>query len=109
MGWAVGETWRLCRGEELLGEIHLQDGDFPWVHGIFRPRPAFAEVKPWFDEELELVESDRNMKAWDAVYDRITNSLSLVAPDGPVAEFLLHIRGDEAWFRWSDEPFDDSQ
>jgi hypothetical protein len=108
MSWAVGEVWRLCRGEQLLGEIHLQGGDFPWVHGTFQPRQAFAEVKPWFDEELALVESHRNAEC-DAVYHRITGSLSLVAPDGPVAEFLLHIRGDEAWFRWSDEPFDERQ
>lgn len=25
---------------------------------------------------------------------------------GPVAQFLLHLAGEEAWFRWSDEPFD---
>jgi hypothetical protein len=24
-----------------------------------------------------------------------------------VAEFLLHIQGDQAWWRWSYEPFDD--
>ncbi|MDK0524423.1 hypothetical protein [Streptomyces sp. ML-6] len=28
------------------------------------------------------------------------------APGGPVAEFLLHIEGDRAWFRWNDEPFE---
>jgi len=32
-----------------------------------------------------------------------------VAPSGPVAEFLLHARGDTAWFGWSAEPFDDDQ
>ena len=27
-------------------------------------------------------------------------------PDGrPVPEFLLHVDGDDAWWRWSDEPF----
>jgi hypothetical protein len=30
--------------------------------------------------------------------------VSLASPDGPVAEFLLHIEGDRAWFRWSEEP-----
>lgn len=36
--------------------------------------------------------------------------MTLVSPDGPVAGFLLHIQGDRADFRWSDEPFgDDSE
>jgi hypothetical protein len=31
----------------------------------------------------------------------------LTYPDGrDVPEYLLHIDGDEAWWRWSDEPFD---
>jgi predicted GTPase len=29
----------------------------------------------------------------------------LVGDGGSVPEFLLHIKNDEAWFRWSDEPF----
>ncbi|MBX6751337.1 MAG: hypothetical protein IRY85_17015 [Micromonosporaceae bacterium] len=29
-------------------------------------------------------------------------------PEGrDVPEFLLHIDGDQAWWRWSDEPFDE--
>ncbi|MDF5756303.1 hypothetical protein [Spongiactinospora sp. TRM90649] len=41
---------------------------------------------------------------------QITDALTLVREDGtPVAEFLLHIEGDDPWFRWSDEPFDDAE
>ncbi|MFJ6982810.1 MULTISPECIES: hypothetical protein [unclassified Streptomyces] len=46
-------------------------------------------------------------EAWEAVYARIGEAVELVAPDGPVAEFLLHIEDDRAWFRWNDEPFDE--
>jgi hypothetical protein len=36
--------------------------------------------------------------------------VSLAAPDGHlVPEFLLHIDGSEAWWRWSDEPFRDEE
>lgn len=111
----VGGVWRLQRGEELLGEIVIEDSDFPWLSGRFRPQPTFAEVRPLFDEELALVEtlldseSAEDVEAWERVYERITGSLSLVAPHGLVPEFLLHIQGDEAWFRWSDEPFPDEQ
>ncbi|MFF8837616.1 hypothetical protein [Streptomyces sp. NPDC015130] len=58
-----GAVWRLMRQEEVLGEIVIDEADFP--------------------------------------------RLSLVAPSGPVADFLLHISDDRAWFRWSDEPFED--
>ncbi|MCO1580710.1 hypothetical protein M8C13_33635 [Crossiella sp. SN42] len=107
MNLDAGAVWRLVRGAEPLGEIVITEADFPWLHGRFQPRPAFAEVKPLFDAELALSESDEDNDAWEQAYRRITSSLSLVSPEGPVAEFLLHIQGDEAWFRWSDEPFDE--
>ena len=102
------EVWRLVRGEELLGEIVIESADFPWLSGRFVPQPAFDDVKPLFDEELALVESglENNVEAWERIYDRITASVSLLSPRGPVPEFLLHVQGHEAWFRWSDQPFD---
>ncbi|MDX2544715.1 hypothetical protein ACOT81_20305 [Streptomyces sp. WI04-05B] len=99
-----GQVWRLRRGEESLGEIVIAEADFPWLSGRFVPEPAFAEVEPWFVETLALIEAERYDEFEDA-YDRIARALTLVAPSGPVAEFLLHIQGDQAWFRWSDEPF----
>ena len=101
-----GQVWRLERDEELLGEIVIEEADFPWLSGWFVPEPAFAEVDPWFAEMLALVEAEEHER-FDDVYDRIAHALTLVAPSGPVAEFLLHIQGGRAWFRWSDEPFDD--
>ncbi|MEE1941937.1 hypothetical protein V1L54_21440 [Streptomyces sp. TRM 70361] len=58
--------------------------------------------------DAELTESD-DEEHWaerEKVHDRIRKTISLTAPSGPVAEFLLHIDGDRAWFRWSDRPFD---
>ncbi|MET7769588.1 hypothetical protein [Nocardia sp. NPDC005366] len=109
MSWNSGETWRLVRDEELLGEIVIESGDFPWLSGRFLPQPAFDDVKPLFDQELALIESgvDNHIGEWERIYARITDALSLLSPRGPVSEFLLHIQGDEAWFRWDDEPFDD--
>jgi hypothetical protein len=50
--------------------------------------------------------SNLGAPVWEAAYDRIRQAVRLLAPDGrPVAEFLLHIDGDDAWWRWSDEPF----
>ncbi|MFJ9646175.1 hypothetical protein ACWEPM_29040 [Streptomyces sp. NPDC004244] len=108
-----GEVWRLERqqphqdqGErELLGEIEIVESDFPWLRGRFTPQRAFAEFRPWFDEAHAALE-DEDFERFDEVYASMTRSLSLVSPAGPVAEFLLHIQGGEAWFRWSDTPFD---
>ncbi|MFF7441793.1 hypothetical protein [Streptomyces sp. NPDC008122] len=101
-----GDLWRLMRQEELLGEIAIDGADFPWLHGHFMPTPAFEEVRPWFDESLALLEAEE-YERFDTSYDRIADALALVAPSGPVAEFLLHINDGRAWFRWSDEPVDE--
>jgi hypothetical protein len=52
---------------------------------------------------------DDHFEEWDRIYGRIADALSLLPPRGPVPEFLLHVEGDEAWFRWSDEPFNDGR
>jgi hypothetical protein len=102
----MSSTWRLMLRDALIGEIEITDSDFPWLSGTFVARPGFAEVKPLFDEELSLLESE-DYRALDDVYYRIRGTgLRLFAPDGhEVPEFLLHIREREAWFRYSDEPF----
>lgn len=96
-------VWRVVRRGALIGTITVTEDDFPWQRGRFVAEPVFAEVKPWFDEVLAIVESD-GFERFDAAYDRIPRELTLVSPSGPVKDFLLHIDGDEAWFRWSDEP-----
>ncbi|CAM5599425.1 hypothetical protein STENM327S_02937 [Streptomyces tendae] len=75
-----------------------------------RPVPgesAYGAVRELFARELALAEADdtEHWTRWEAVYAEIERRVRLVSPDGPVAEFLLHIEGDRAWFRWSDEPF----
>lgn len=96
-------TWRVMRRSTLIGTITVTENDFPWLRGRFAAEPVFAEVKPWFDEVLAIMEAD-DFERFDAAYDRIPQELTLVSPSGPVADFLLHIDGSEAWFRWSDEP-----
>ncbi|WP_328753501.1 hypothetical protein OHT57_43905 [Streptomyces sp. NBC_00285] len=106
----VGEVWKVRSGDEPVGDIVIDDADFPWLSGRFTAGPAFAAVEQLFARELALLEGDAEARQeeWGAVYEEIGRRVSLVAPDGPVPEFLLHIKGDRAWFRWSDEPFDDA-
>ncbi|TQS23119.1 hypothetical protein [Microbispora sp. KK1-11] len=96
-------TWRLRRGEEILGDIHLTgDGDFPWLSGRFVARSGYAAVEPLFVQELALIEADGELdyETWEATYKHISDQLELITPDGlPVTDFLLHISGQRAWFR----------
>ncbi|MBM7771885.1 hypothetical protein JOD54_002089 [Actinokineospora baliensis] len=97
----IGEVWRLTSGDDPVADIVINDSDFPWLYGRLVPLPAFDRFRPLFDQELALVESP-DVAAWDSVHAKIAASLTLHAPTGPVAEYLLHVDGDEAWFRWVD-------
>ncbi|MCZ0991268.1 hypothetical protein [Streptomyces diastatochromogenes] len=101
-----GEVWRVGAGEESVGEIVIDEADFPWLSGRFTTGPGFAAVQDLFARELALMEEE-SWDEWESAYDEIRRRVSLSSPDGPVPEFLLHIEGDRAWFRWSDEPFED--
>ncbi|MGW0598771.1 hypothetical protein ACWD11_16675 [Streptomyces sp. NPDC002776] len=103
-----GTVWHIRSGDEPVGEIAIDDADFPWLSGRFTPGPGYASVRDLFARELALVARvDEEVEEWEAAYDEIRRRVSLSSPDGPVAEFLLHIEGDRAWFRWSDEPLEE--
>ncbi|MGW8063780.1 hypothetical protein ACVV2G_16240 [Streptomyces ziwulingensis] len=112
-----GEVWHVREapaageageGGREIGEILIDDADFPWLSGRFGAGPAFGAVQELFARELDLAERDDedHRVRWEAVHAEIERRVRLVSPDGPVAEFLLRIQGDRAWFRWSDEPFE---
>ena len=92
----------LKRGEHLLGVLIVKTTDFPWVKCEFMPTASFSEAQPLFDEELNLLEAEA-MDAWQRAYERI-NALGLRLMDTQngkdIGEFLLHIRGNKAWFRY---------
>lgn len=99
--------WTLKSGPTVVGFIDVRDGDFPWLSGAWTPTAFFCEVAPLFREELALMnELDDSVETWEAAYEKIREAVTLHCPDGrEVSEFLLHIDGEEAWFRWSDDPF----
>lgn len=103
----IGESWRLYQGRELLGRLVVTDADFPWLKARFEPESGFERVRPLFEEELRLLDAvDDDVDAWEAAYGQVRGAVSLAAPDGRrVPEFLLHVQGEIAWWRWSDEPF----
>ena len=102
---ASERAWRLFQGETLVGEIYVTDADFPWHNGRFLPQDKFESVRSLFDEELALIEQKGELgsQEWEPLYRQITNTVTLVKPDGtPPTAFLLHIKDNRAWFRWTD-------
>jgi hypothetical protein len=99
------------RGDEPVGEILIDDADFPWLSGKFTAGPAYDSVRDLFARELALTQADDegHWIRWEEAYDEIQRQVTLSSPDGPVPEFLLHIEGERAWFRWSDEPFGEDE
>lgn len=106
MGW-VGERWELRHGDEPIGVITIEEQDFPWLSGRFDASPGFARWAPLFDASQRLLDeiSDSDDAAdwerWEQLYERISGALTLVAPNEPVAEYLLHVEDGRAWFRWA--------
>ena len=111
---SVRETWQLFSGETLLADLHVVSRDFPWLHARLRPTAAFDRVRALFHDELQLTNaadeadwSESAERAWMDAYNRIRTTCRLVQPNGEeAAEFMLHIDGEEAWWRWHNEPFD---
>jgi len=107
MAW-TGERWELREGASVLGVIAIEVQDFPWLSGPFAAEPGFARWAGVFAESSRMldaladVDDPAGWAHWEAFYDRISSALTLVAPAGPVAEFLLHIDGAHASFRWLD-------
>ena len=94
--------YQLRRGDELLGTLTLITPDFPWMFCKFEPCDSFTEIRALFEEELRLLDRE-DWVAWEQAYEKIRElSLQLmnVKEDCEIEEFLLHIDGDEAWFRY---------
>jgi hypothetical protein len=95
-------VWNLTAPDGThLGRLDSTTLDMPWTYCRFAAGPAFREVAELFATELDLLNRDQ-MDEWMEAYERIDAlGLELQPTDGgkPIREFLLHIDGEEAWFR----------
>ncbi len=100
-------TWTLLAGADVVGEIRDATPDQPWFIGTWRPTDHFQPYQPLFELELSLAESmEDRWSEWEECYQRIRQAMRLQNPDGiEVAEWILHIDGDKAWFRYELRPF----
>ena len=96
-------TFEIYADNVHLGTITEQGNfDMFWAEETFTPAPAFASFQPLFDRERRLLEADR-MEEWQEAWDEIEqHGLRLVPADGsePISEFLVHIDGRTAWWRY---------
>jgi hypothetical protein len=53
-----GAVWQVRTGEEPVGEIVIDDVDFPWLSDRFTAGAAFGAVGDLFARELALIERD---------------------------------------------------
>src|SRR3954447_8949031 len=102
-----GEVWQLHAGETVVADLVVTGGDFPWLDATVEGQPTLEAFRSLFDEEWAATEAEDWDRA-DELYREIASKLTLTDPDGVrVGEFLLHIQGEKAWWRWSYEPFED--
>jgi len=90
------------KDNEVLGVLTETDLNMPFVNCEFVANSSFSFYQAKFAEELILLNSDQ-MNEWERAYSEI-NALGLtLTSNNPVsesiAEFILHIDGDKAWFR----------
>ncbi len=103
-------VWTLHRRGDgrLLAELVVTGSDFPWLNARVEARDGLDQVRPYFAEELRLLERlDDDVDGWERAYDAVREVVTLRYPaGGDVPEFLLHLDHDEARWRWSDKPFE---
>jgi hypothetical protein len=107
----IGDEWGLYRAGDgvRVAALVVYDWDFPWVNAKVRALDGLSGLLPLFAEEVARLEDvDGDVGGWDRAYEAVRAAVWLRDPEGrDVPEFLLHLEGDEAWWRWNDEPFEE--
>ncbi|MCO6046918.1 hypothetical protein NG895_23710 [Aeoliella sp. ICT_H6.2] len=94
--------YRLYRGDCLLGVLTSTDRDCTWYNGTFEARSEFEELRSLFEREQALLNEDR-IEEWGEVWDGIMAlglRLEDAATQADIHEFLLHIDGSQASWRY---------
>jgi hypothetical protein len=94
--------YRVVRNGVLLGALTQTGSDMPWWEGTFEPAAGFESIRPMFEKERELLEKDEDMDAWGRAWEELAVGMVLEPLDGrePITEFLLHIDGFHASWRY---------
>jgi hypothetical protein len=95
------QRWNLVKDGIRLGSLSHKRSDQPFHYYHFEPTAAFSEIAPLFATELRSLNGN-DAEQWVRDYARIDRlHLALVSPDGSTQldDFVLHVAGNEAWFR----------
>ncbi len=106
-----GDRWTVTSLGAVAGVIKVREIDQQWVIVSWASTDAYAPLAELFDRQFRLTRADvwdqAGVAEFEDVNAAIRSEAQLHYPDGrSVPEFLLHIEGAEARFRWSDEPDD---
>ena len=98
----VGETWRLYAGDEHVADLVVSGFDFPWLEADVVAQPGLERFRSLFGDEVRHLDEAGDAEGrWVQAQETIRRSLRMTFPDGrEVPEWLLHIDGDEAWWRF---------
>lgn len=98
------QSWQLMQAGTRVGTLTLDHIDQPWFRCTFTGTSAWEAIRPILEAWTHSVEGaepdhpavERALEAVDAL------QLTLVPPDGsdPIDDFLIHIRGSQASFRY---------
>lgn len=85
---------------QAIGLVSDIQGDFPWRRGRFQAYPVFDRVEEIFERELSLLST--NEAEWESLWDEIESRglyLKVLGTDERIDRPLLHIEGQEIWWR----------
>jgi hypothetical protein len=77
-------SFELYHGDELVARLHPDGHDWPWTLGRLEPLAGFDALRPLFAS---------------AEPNSGEHGIRLVDPKGRAVPFLLHIEGENAWWR----------
>jgi hypothetical protein len=96
------DSWALMLHGELLATLVLKNIDQPFYCCALKREAAFAGYEALFASLKDLVERDQFEELESGLHAIAEMGFALKPDNGdaPIREFLLHIDGDTAWFRY---------
>jgi len=101
------KTWKLTRGGILLTTLVI-DGeqqfvDYPGCEGTYQIEPAFEELRPLFQRELQLLDIDEPAEndEWADIWERLAApGLFVESADGKsrIEILWIHFKDGRAWW-----------
>ena len=96
-------TWRLMRGDELVGSLSVSEIDMPHYLCDFSPGPAWEPIRPLFEAWAGMRGPDPDGSRTAAALKPIVDLRLVLVPVAggePITRFFLRIDGNKARLRY---------